>query len=91
VLARRDGVNRGVHDHDELDETMTRRWLSEREAAGARAGLDELIDLIERQALVDFLAELHPLVPTDVPEAPAMERVVLSEAELLRPGTRTSW
>jgi hypothetical protein len=91
VLVRRDGVTRAVYDHEEFDHAITRGWLSAREQAGARAGLDELIDLIDRHALVDFLAELHPFVPTDAPEAPAMERVELSETELLRPGPRASW
>jgi hypothetical protein len=91
VLVRDDGMTRGVYDHDEFDEAITRGCLSEREQAGARAGLDELIELIDRRALVDFLAELHPFLPTDAPEAPAMERVELSEAELLRPGSRPSW
>jgi ADP-ribose pyrophosphatase YjhB (NUDIX family) len=64
VLVRGDGVTRGVYDHDEFDDAITRSWLSEREQAGARAGLEELIDLIDRRALVDFLTELHPFVPT---------------------------
>jgi hypothetical protein len=91
VLVRGDGVTHGVYDGDEFDEALTRGLLSEREVAGARAGLDELVDLIERRALVDFLAEVHPFVPADVPEAPSMERVGLGEAELLRPGARASW
>jgi hypothetical protein len=91
VLVRGDGVTHGVYDGDEFDDAVARGWLSPREAAGARAGLDELVDLIERRALVDFLAEVHPFAPADVPEAPAMERVELSEAELLRPGARASW
>jgi hypothetical protein len=39
----------------------------------------------------DAIAELHPFGPTNVPEAPAMKRVELSEAGLLRPGVRASW
>jgi hypothetical protein len=91
VLVRRDGVTHGVYDHDEFDNATMRGWLSEREQAGARAGLAELIDIVDRHALIDFLADLHPFDATDVPEAPAMERVGLSEAELLRPGARASW
>jgi hypothetical protein len=34
---------------------------------------------------------LHPFVPTDAPEAPAMDHVELSQADLLRPGSRASW
>jgi hypothetical protein len=91
VLVRRDGVTHGVHDEDELDDAAARGWPSAREAAGARAGLTELVDLIERRAVVDFLADVHPSVRTEVPAAPAMERVDLSDAELLRPGLRASW
>jgi hypothetical protein len=91
VLVRGDGVTYGVHDHDDFDEALRRGWLSERERVGARSGLGELIDLIRRNALIDFLAAFHPFIPTEVPEAPPMERVELSEAALLRPGARASW
>jgi hypothetical protein len=91
VLVRGDAVTHGVYDQDEFDEALTQGWLSEREQAGARSGLGELIDLIRRHALIDFLAALHPFIPTDVPEAPPMERVELSEATLLRPEARASW
>lgn len=91
VLVRRDAVTHAVYDEGEFDDAIARDLLSAREQAGARAGLDELIDLIDRHALVDFLAELHPFGPTRVPEAPAMRRVDLSEAGLLRPGVRASW
>jgi hypothetical protein len=91
VLVRRDGATHAVYDDDEFGEALTLGLLSQREAAGARAGLDELVDLIERRALVDFLAEVHPFVPTDVPEAPAMKRVELTDAEPLLPRLRASW
>jgi hypothetical protein len=79
------------HDEDEFEDAIARGLLGAREQAGARDGLDELIDLIDRHALVDFVAEVHPFGPTNVPEAPAMKRVELSEAGLLRPGVRASW
>jgi hypothetical protein len=47
-------------------------WLSDREAAGARAGLEELTDLIERDALLAFLAAAHPFGQLAAPEAAAM-------------------
>jgi hypothetical protein len=65
--------------------------LSDREAAGARAGLEELTDLIQRNALVAFLAAAHPFGRTAVPEAPAMRSVPLGEVPLLQPGVRPSW
>jgi hypothetical protein len=91
VLVRRDAVTHAVYYEGEFDDAIARDLLSAREQAGARAGLDELIDRIDRYALVDFLAELHPFGPTSVPEAPDMKRVGLSEAGLLRPGVRASW
>ena len=54
-------------------------------------GLDELLVLMRRDALVDFLAQLHPFGPTDVAETPVMQPVELSHAEFLRPGSRAAW
>jgi len=48
VLVQPDGVTYCVGDADEFGDAMARGWLSEREADGARAGLTELIDIIER-------------------------------------------
>jgi hypothetical protein len=74
-----------------MNDPVGRLAQGEREQAGARAGLDELLDLIDRHALIDFLAEFHPFVAADVPESPAMERVELGEADLLWSGVRASW
>jgi hypothetical protein len=46
---------------------------------------------MRRDALVDFLAQLHPFGPTDVAETPVMQPVELSHAEFLRPGSRAAW
>ena len=91
VLVRSDGITHGVYDEEDFTHALERGWLSEHEAAGARAGLRELVDLIESNALVDFLTDVHPFASTLAPEAPAMEHVSLSETTLLGPRVRPSW
>jgi hypothetical protein len=48
VLVRLDGVTFGVYDWDEFAAALQHGWLSEREATAARAGLRDLVELIER-------------------------------------------
>jgi hypothetical protein len=91
VLVRSDGITHGVYDHEEFDQAIREGWLSDREAAGARAGVEELTDLIERDALLGFLAAAHPFGRTAAPAAPAMRSVPLREVPLLQPGVRPSW
>ena len=91
VLVRSDGTTHGVYDHDGFDQAIRHGWLSDREAAGARTGLEELTDLIQRNALVAFLAAAHPFGRTAAPEAPAMRSVPLGEVPLLQPDVRPSW
>jgi predicted RNA-binding protein associated with RNAse of E/G family len=82
VLVRADGVTYGVHDHDDFDAAIRRGWLSEREAEGARTGLRELVELIERRELVAFLAGVHPFDGAPAPPAPDEQRVPLSAVPL---------
>jgi hypothetical protein len=91
VLVRDDGVTHGVYDQEEFDDAVRRGWLSERDAGGARAGLGELTELIERGRLVEFLADAHPFARVKAPEAPAMQPVRLREVPLLQPSVRPSW
>jgi hypothetical protein len=91
VLVRQDGVTHGIHDQQEFDDAVRQGWLSQREAAGARAGLGELLGLIQAGRLVEFLADAHPFGGTAAPEAPAMQAVRLCEVPLLQPGVRPSW
>jgi hypothetical protein len=88
VLVRADGVTHGVHDHGDFDAAIGRGWLSAREAEGARSGLRELVELIERRELVAFLAGFHPFDGAPVPAAPDEQRVPLSAVPLLRPEAR---
>jgi hypothetical protein len=88
VLVRADGMTYGVHDHDDFDEAIEYGWLSEREAAGAREGVRELVELIE---LLAFLAGVHPFDSAPAPAAPDEQRVPLSAVPLLQPEARASW
>jgi hypothetical protein len=91
VLVRSDGVTYGVHDQQALDDAVRWGWVSEREAAGAREGLAELLGLIQADRLVAFLAEAYPFTPVDAPAAPAMQSAPLQQVPLLQPGLRPSW
>jgi hypothetical protein len=88
ALVRSDGTTHGVYDHEQFDQAIREGWLSDREAAGARAGLT---DLIERDALLAFLAAAHPFGRTAAPAAPAMQSVPLREVPLVQPRVRPSW
>lgn len=55
VLVRSDGGTYEVHDQQALDDAVRRGWVSEREAAGAREGLAELLGLIQADRLVASL------------------------------------
>jgi hypothetical protein len=47
MLVRSDGATYGVHDQQAFEDAVRRGWVSEREAAGASAGLQELLGFIE--------------------------------------------
>ena len=91
VLVRADGVAYYVGDEDEFADAMANGWLSQREADGARAGLGELIDIIERKQLIAFLSELQPFRSTQAPPGYAMRRVLASSFPLVHPYLRPSW
>src|SRR6266568_3079899 len=78
-----DGVAYYVGDEDEFAEAMATAWLSQREVDGARAGLTELIDIIERKQLIAFLSELQPFRSTQAPLANPMRRVPASSFPLI--------
>jgi hypothetical protein len=69
----------------------TRGGQREPEAAGAQAGLADLVELIKAGRLVAFLTEAHPFAPVDAPAAPAMQSVPLGQVPLLQLGVRPSW
>jgi hypothetical protein len=88
VLVNQDGVTYRVGDEGELAEAIERRWLSDREARGARSGLAQLVALIESGELVEFLSRVHPFGPSSAPEAIPVQHVPLTKAPLLQPHAR---
>jgi hypothetical protein len=57
--------------------------LSRCEVVGARAGVHQLVDVIERRELGEFLTAVHPFAPTVAPAAPDMQQVRLSDVALV--------
>ena len=78
VFVRGDGQTFCIGDEDEFGKANANSWLSDREVDGARTGLSELIDIIERKQLIAFLSELQPFRSTHAPPANAMKRVPTS-------------
>jgi hypothetical protein len=74
VLVRSDGVTYAVYDEDDFDAAISRGWLSRCEVVGARAGVRQLVDVIERRELGEFLAAVHPFAPTVAPRRPTCSR-----------------
>lgn len=91
VVIRSDGQAHRVYDEDDFAQAQRQGWLSQREADGARAGLGELLGMIDRGTLLDFLTEAHPFAPTDPPEAAATKHLNPSELPSLQPHRRPSW
>lgn len=50
---------------------------------GARAGVRQLVDVIERRELGEFLAAVHPFAPTVAPAAPDVQQGRLSDVALV--------
>jgi DNA-binding SARP family transcriptional activator len=80
-----------LRDQQEFDDAVRQGWLSQREAGGARAGLAELLSLIQAGRLVAFLVDAHPFGLVVAPEAPAMQAMRPGEVPLLQPGVRPWW
>jgi hypothetical protein len=90
VLVRADGLTYYVRDEDEFADAIENGWLSEREADGARTGLTELIDIIQRKQLFAFLSGLQPFGSTRAPPANAMRRESAARFPLVHPYLRPS-
>lgn len=89
VLVRTDAASYRVQDEDEFEEMLQRGLLSEREAAGAKAGLAQLVGLIEDQGLLSWLDDFARFGPCDPPVAPPVERMAIPAR--MQPGARTTW
>lgn len=91
VVIRGDGQAHRVYDEDDFAEAQRQGWLSQHEVDGARAGLAELLSMIARGTLLDFVSEAHPFAPTDPPEAASTKHLDPSEIPILQPHRRPSW
>jgi hypothetical protein len=91
VVVRSDGTTHAVCDEDDFARAYRHGLLSQREAAAAREGLDELLDMVTRGRFVEFLAEACPFGPTSPPPATGTKHIAASEVALLQPRCRPSW
>ncbi len=89
VLVRDDASSYLIGDEDEFEEAMERGWLSRAERRGARQGLRDLLEFVERGGLLPWLHELAPFAPCQAPAAPAMERGPVPRR--LQPHLRRTW
>jgi predicted RNA-binding protein associated with RNAse of E/G family len=95
VLVRADGTRYVVGDEQAFDESVRLGRFAPNEADGARAGLAELVDLIEQgklRGLVDVLSSSGILSGRSrVPTARPVARVPLAAVPQLQPRKRWTW
>jgi hypothetical protein len=89
ILVRADASSYLIGDEDEFQEMLDRDLVSRSEEQGARRGLGELLDLLERGHLLPWLQETAPSPPVQPPVALPMERGPIPER--LRVRTRRTW
>ena len=86
---RADASSYLIGDEAEFEEMLDRGLVSRSEEQGARRGLGELLDLVERGHLLPWLHETAPFPPLQPPVALPMERGSVPERLQLR--TRHTW
>jgi hypothetical protein len=91
VVVRSDGTTHAVCDEDDFAQAYHHGLLSQREAAAARGGLDELLGMIARGRFIEFLAEAYPFGPTSPPPATGTKHLAPSQVTLLQPWRRPWW
>jgi predicted RNA-binding protein associated with RNAse of E/G family len=89
VLVRDDGLKYEVTDEDELAAAVADERISRRERDGARRGCDELVALIGRGVLVDFLESICPWGPSPAPGQLPVARGPVPP--VLLPRQRATW
>lgn len=89
LLVRRDVRSYYVGDEDEFEEMTERGLLSKTEATAARAGIVELVAMVESGRLLSWLNELMPFGPCSPPAAPPMERRPVPPR--MQPRRRSTW
>jgi hypothetical protein len=91
VLVRRDARTCAAYDDEEFEEAVRRALISPGEASGARRGLTELVELIERGDLLAFLAEVCPFGRSLAPPALPERRVSLPQVPQVHRTVRATW
>ena len=91
VFVRADGQSYRVADSARFGRAVKQGLLSSREARCAEAGLRELIELIEREMFVGFLADVCPFRPSTAPPALPMRVVPTTGKPLIEPHRRPTW
>jgi hypothetical protein len=80
-----------AYDNQEFEEAVRRALISPAEASGARHGLTELVELIQRGDLMAFLAEVCPFGRSVAPPALPETRVPLSQVPQVHRMVRPKW
>ena len=91
VLVREDGRSYRVADTASFGHALEQGLLSKREARCAKGALRELVELIERGALVAFLADICPFRPSTAPPAIPMRLLSGAQSPLIEPDRRPTW
>ncbi len=91
VLVREDGLRHSIVDLSNFEHAVEHGLLSKREAGCAKAGLRELVELIERGKLVHFLSDAFPFQPSTPPPAIPMRLVPPEDCPLIQPHRRPTW
>ena len=91
VLVRRDAGTCAACGDEEFEKAVRRALISPAEAVGARHGLTELVELIERGDLMVFLANVCPFGRSVAPPALPERRVSLSHVPQVHQTVRRTW
>ncbi len=79
-------------DEDDLAHAIENGWLMAEEQAGARRGLEQLVEIMEGSGLVAFLEQVCPFqAMDDSTTPPPMTKLRLAEVPLLRSETRGTY
>ncbi len=92
VLVGPDGRTHVIKDEDDLACAAENGWLLPEEQAGARHGLEQLLEVIQGPGLVAFLEEVSPFqAMSDGATPPPMAKLRLADVPLLHPDTRCTY
>jgi predicted RNA-binding protein associated with RNAse of E/G family len=89
VLVGNNGQDYRVIDEEDFNLAIINGYISQEEKAGAKKGLDDLIEIIETGKLIDMLNDIYPFSKiTDIEPEISMNKVDISKVPMLSPDTR---